>query len=157
MPASGPQSTRPGGPLPPALFLGAVGLEVLLKFAFPAADVIPGPVRALGVALLAGGLALTVAADAQFKRVHTEIHPFGRPSALVTGGVFRVSRNPMYLGMAAALVGLALLLGSVAALLVPPLFALLLTVRFIAHEERALAERFGTDYVAYARRVRRWL
>jgi protein-S-isoprenylcysteine O-methyltransferase Ste14 len=145
------------GPLPPVLFLGAVGVEVLLKFAFPAADVIPGPLRALGVLFLAGGVALTIAADAQFKRVRTEIHPFGRPSALVTSGPFRVSRNPMYLGMVAALGGVALLLGSVAALLVPPLFALLLTVRFIAREERNLAERFGPDYDAYARRVRRWL
>jgi protein-S-isoprenylcysteine O-methyltransferase Ste14 len=145
------------GPLPPVLFLGAIGLEVLLRFAFPAGDVIPGPLRALGVLLLASGLALTIAADAQFKRVHTEIHPFGRPSTLVTGGVFRVSRNPMYVGLVAALVGAALLLGSVTALAVPPLFALLLAVRFIAREERNLAERFGGDYDAYARRVRRWL
>ena len=157
MPGLESRLTRPGGPLPPALFLGALALEVLLHLAMPAAAVVPRPLRALGVLLLAGGLALTIGADAQFKRVHTEIHPFGRPSTLVTGGAFRVSRNPMYVGLVAALVGVALLLGSVAALVVPPLFALLLAVRFIAREERNLAERFGGDYDAYARRVRRWL
>ena len=157
MPLRDPQSTHRRGPLPPALFLGAIGLEVLLYFVMPTAVVVPGPLRAVGALLLAGGIALAIAADAQFKKARTEINPFGRPSTLVTGGAFRVSRNPMYLGLVAALVGIALLLGSVTSLVVPPLFALLLAVRFIAHEERTLAERFGTDYAAYAMRVRRWL
>ena len=144
------------GPLPPALFLGTIGVEVLLRLALPVANIVPGPLRALGVLFLAGGLTLTVAADAQFKRVRTEIHPFKRPLVLVTGGAFRLSRNPMYLGLVAALVGVALVLGSVAALVVPPLFAFVLATRFIRHEEHTMADRFGDAYGAYAGRVRRW-
>jgi protein-S-isoprenylcysteine O-methyltransferase Ste14 len=145
------------GPLPPALFLGALGAEVVLRFAFPATDVIPGPLRALGLLLLAGGIALAIAADAQFKRARTEINPFGRPSVLVTDGAFRISRNPMYLGLVMALIGTALAFGSAAALVVPPLFASVLAVRFIRHEEQTMAERFGDAYAEYARRVRRWV
>jgi protein-S-isoprenylcysteine O-methyltransferase Ste14 len=149
--------TPRAGPLPPALFLAAIVLEVLLHLAVPATAVIRGPIRVLGGVLLVAGLALTVAADAQFKRVRTEINPFGKPSVLVSHGAFRFSRNPMYLGLLAALVGIALLLGSVAALVVPPLFAAVLTARFIRHEEQTMAERFGDEYGEYAKRVRRWI
>jgi protein-S-isoprenylcysteine O-methyltransferase Ste14 len=145
------------GPLPPALFLVAIGLEILLRFALPAPNVIPVPLRGIGALFLAAGLVLTVAADAQFKRVRTEINPFRRPTALVIDGAFRFTRNPMYLGLVMALVGIALLLGSVVALVVPPLFAFLLEMRFIRHEERAMAEQFGGKYAEYAKRVRRWI
>ena len=149
--------TDRSGPLPPTLFLGAVAAQVLLYLALPSAAVLPEAMRVIGGLSLLAGLALTAAADAQFKRARTEIDPFGQPSTLVESGAFRISRNPMYLGLVVALVGIGLLLGSAAALAVPPLFALVLGVRFIPHEERTMLERFGDAYVAYARRVRRWI
>lgn len=145
------------GPLPPALFFGAIGLQLLLDFFIPIEDALPTIVRFVGPVLILAGVALTVIADRQFKRARTEVHPFRTPSTLVTGGAFRFSRNPMYLGLIVALIGVALVLASVVALVVPLVFAVFLAVRFVAHEERALAERFGDAYAEYAKRVRRWM
>ena len=145
------------GALPPALFLGAIAVQLLVRLATPFALLPGAPWRAIGVLLLGAGLAATVTADRQFKRAGTAIHPFGRPSVLVTGGAFRFSRNPMYAGLVAALVGVALILRSLAALAVPPIFMLIVGARFIRHEERALRNAFGDEYADYARRVRRWI
>lgn len=83
--------------------------------------------------------------------------PFEESSALVTGGVFRVARNPMYLGMALIVLGAALLLGSATPLAVVILLALLLDRAFISPEERMLADTFGDQFQEYRGRVRRWI
>ena len=80
-----------------------------------------------------------------------------KASQLVTAGVFRVSRNPMYLGMTLLLIGLALWLGSASPWLIPPLFVIIITVAQIIPEEHALGQVFGEPYAAYRRRVRRWV
>ena len=79
-----------------------------------------------------------------------------RSSRLVTGGVYRFSRNPMYLALALFLLAWALWLGNGAALVWPALFAAYLTRFQIVPEERALAAKFGQEYAQYCRRVRRW-
>jgi len=145
------------GPLPPVLFLVALLLQVGLHLALPARYLVPPPWSYLGALLILFGVVVNVLADRQFKRARTAIHPFQTPSALVTEGVFRYTRNPMYVGLAAVLLGVAVALGSLTPFLVPPLFAMLVARRFISHEERALVEQFGEAYVAYARRVRRWV
>ena len=76
---------------------------------------------------------------------------------MVTRGVYRWTRNPMYLGMLVVLAGWAVWLGSAAALLGLPLSVLLLNRLQIGPEERILRERFGQDYIDYQARVRRWL
>lgn len=83
--------------------------------------------------------------------------PFEESSALVTGGVFRVTRNPMYLGMALIVLGAALLLGSATPLAVVILLALLLDRAFISPGERMLADTFGDQFQEYRGRVRRWI
>ncbi|WP_028313044.1 methyltransferase family protein [Derxia gummosa] len=107
---------------------------------------------------LAGAL-LDLSALLGFRRARTTWHPH-RPqaaSALVTGGIYRVTRNPMYLGLALLLVAWALRLGQLLPWLGPPLFAAWITRFQIVPEERALAAKFGADWVAYRMRVRRWL
>lgn len=79
-----------------------------------------------------------------------------RAAGLVGTGPFRLSRNPMYLGMASALTGLGILLGSVLPFLVLPAFMLVIQRMFIVHEEAQLAERFGAEFEDNSRRVRRW-
>jgi len=118
---------------------------------------IPAPWHLSGLLLLAGGIALMVAADAQFKRAGTSVKPFARASALVTGGVFAFSRNPMYLGMLLALLGAAVLEGSAAAAAVAALFAWRVQRTFILPEEWRLESQFQNEYRLYRRRVRRWL
>jgi len=116
----------------------------------------PEPWNLLGLAPLAAGVALASFADVQFKRAGTAVKPFVPASALVTDGVFRVSRNPMYLGLALVLAGAALLLGSVPALVVAPAYAAWVGSRFIVREERQLAAQFGDAYSAYRAGTRRW-
>ena len=103
------------------------------------------------------GLLLLVAANGLFVRAGTEVIPFRPVSSLVTGGVYRLSRNPMYLGMALVLLGCALTVGALSALAIPPAFVAIVQVRFIHHEERMLQGLFPEEYPAYCARVRRWL
>jgi hypothetical protein len=95
--------------------------------------------------------------DRVFKERGTTVKPFERSTALVTTGVFALSRNKMYLGMVLILLGVAVLLGTAAPFAVFGPFALWLDVRFIRTEERMLAETFGDDWLSYRSRVRRWL
>jgi protein-S-isoprenylcysteine O-methyltransferase Ste14 len=94
-----------------------------------------------------------------FARTRTPFDPH-RPekaTALVTGGIFRWSRNPMYLSMVLALLGWAAWLGQPWLVLGPVAFVLYITRFQIRPEERALAEKFGAEYESYRRRTRRWI
>lgn len=112
---------------------------------------------ALALALL--GLGFDIAGLVSFRRARTTVNPM-RPevtSALVTAGVYRLTRNPMYLGLFLVLVAWAVFLSSFW-LLAGPLVFLLYMNRFqIAPEERVLSAAFPDDYAAYSSRVRRWL
>jgi protein-S-isoprenylcysteine O-methyltransferase Ste14 len=110
-----------------------------------------------GLALLATGLALNLAADQSLKKHKSKVKPFERPTTLISRGVFRLSRNPMYLGMTVLLLGIVLALGSISGLFVVALFALLMDRVFIGAEEKAMEELFGDRWLAYRRRVRRWV
>ncbi|MHA6964848.1 S-isoprenylcysteine methyltransferase [Zobellella denitrificans] len=109
--------------------------------------------------VLAAGLALMAAAAWQLARAHTTVLPFHpeQASHLVTTGIFRRSRNPIYLGDLLLLLAWALWLGSLFNLLLLGLFVLYMNRVQIAAEERALARKFGPAYLGYCARVRRWL
>ena len=111
----------------------------------------------VGGAILVAGLALLVFAGGLFKRAGTDMIPFREVSALVTSGVYTFTRNPMYLGMAAILLGCAVTVGATNALFVPPLFMVIIEWRYIRPEEALLADLFPQEYDAYRQRVRRWL
>ncbi len=113
--------------------------------------------QGLGGVLMVAGMAFLVIAGGLFKRADTDMIPFRDVSALVTGGVYRISRNPMYLGMALVLLGCAVTVGVITALLVPPLFMIIIHHRFILPEEAMLVELFPEEFPAYCQRVRRWL
>lgn len=106
------------------------------------------------LALLIGGRAVL-----DFRRARTSVNPFrpGNCSALVAEGIFRYSRNPMYLALLLALIAWALYLGNVWALLLVLVFPLWMNRFQIRPEERALHRAFGDAFDAYRRRVRRWL
>lgn len=145
-----------GGPIPPLFFLIALGIQLALA-AIPAAKFIAEPWHLSGVAFIALGVTLAVWGNRQFSRAGTAVNPFEPASALVTSGPFRVSRNPMYLGMVLVLFGTAVLLRELLPFVIPFLFAWLIASRFIQHEEDRLHAQFGDAYDAYTRRVRRWL
>ena len=107
---------------------------------------------------LAGG-AIALAGDLEFKRAGTTVNPF-RPqntSALVTSGVYRFTRNPMYVGLLLVVVGWAAFLCSAWAFAGPVAFVAYISRFQIAPEERALSAKFGTAYSDYLSRVRRWI
>src|SRR5258706_9980449 len=149
-------ATRKRRLYPPVYFLFAIIATVLLHVGLPLFRWLHWPWNVIGVAPLALGVAMAVIGAGQFKRAGTNIKPFTESSTLVTDGVFRYSRNPMYVGMILALLGIAVLLGSVTPLIVIPLFAWLIAVRFVAVEERLMTAQFGTEYLTYQARVRRW-
>jgi protein-S-isoprenylcysteine O-methyltransferase Ste14 len=110
-----------------------------------------------GGVLIIIGLVLLVVANGLFTRAGTGVIPFRNVSALVTDGIYRYTRNPMYLGMLAVLLGCALTVGATTALFIPPIFAVIVEFRFIRPEEAMLRDIFPEDYPAYCERVRRWL
>ena len=115
--------------------------------------------QTLGTAALQLSAVLALAAMATFWRVRTSINPMKpeRASTLVTHGIYRFSRNPMYLSLLLLLVGYAIRLWSLPAAAGPALFAAYVTRFQIAPEERALEAKFGAAFTDYKRRVRRWL
>ena len=121
---------------------------------------VPPPVRSW-IALSVAGLAVFVslAAMVAFARARTTINPTtpGATSSLVHAGVFRITRNPMYLGLLGLLIAWAVFLPSVWAFAGPVVFVWYIGRFQIAPEERALSGLFGADYAAYQARVRRWL
>jgi protein-S-isoprenylcysteine O-methyltransferase Ste14 len=143
--------------LPPVWFLLAIGAQLGLHYWLPIAAFIPAPWNLGGWALIVGGLSLGVAASMQFRARQTTPWPTGRPTALVTGGIYRVTRNPMYLGLVIALAGLAVVLGTATPWVIPPLFALWIQHCFIRAEEFALEKLFGQAFLEYRSRVRRWI
>ncbi|MCW5942684.1 MAG: isoprenylcysteine carboxylmethyltransferase family protein [Fimbriimonadaceae bacterium] len=111
----------------------------------------------VGLALIGLGLVPSLVAVADLMRAKTAVLPHHRTTALRTSGVYAITRNPIYLGMAVAYGGAGLSLGSSWALgaLVPVIAVMNRWV--IAREERYLARLFGAEYETYRRRVRRWL
>lgn len=138
------------------LVFGIVAIFVCNEY-FPGLRFTGSVAHWLGGCLLVGGLVLLVLAGGQFRRAGTDMVPFHEVSTLVTDGFYRRTRNPMYLGMTLILFGTAVTVGAATALLVPPLFMLIIQWRYILPEEAMLDARFGEDYRNYRRAVRRWL
>jgi protein-S-isoprenylcysteine O-methyltransferase Ste14 len=111
----------------------------------------------VGIAMLASGFFLTGWGLAVFHRAGTPVLPVRSARVMVTEGPFRFSRNPMYLGLTVAYVGLSLLMNQAWPIVLLPLVLIALTIFVIEREERHLARVFGGDYDAYRARVRRWL
>jgi protein-S-isoprenylcysteine O-methyltransferase Ste14 len=121
---------------------------------------LPVPARAAFGALLAvAGAAVAIAGVAAFRRRGTTVDPT-RPeaaSALVSEGVYRWTRNPMYLGLAVALAGWAWWLANAAAMALVAGFVAWIDRLQIVPEERALRRKFGAGFDRYAARVSRWI
>lgn len=111
----------------------------------------------LGRGLVALGLLVMAAAAWEFVRRRTTLIPRRPPAGLVDTGIYRLSRNPIYIGDLLILAGLAAMWQSWLGLLLVPGLAAVLEWRFIRREEPLLAERLGQPYRDYAARVRRWL
>ena len=143
--------------LPPTYLYGAIGLMVALHLIAPITTLLDGLAVLTGLIPLVIGVVINLLADRAFKQHATTVKPFEQSSALVTGGVFRFSRNPMYTGFVLGLVGIALLLGSLSPWLVVIGFVPVMETAFIRAEEAMLEQRFGEAFRAYQQQTRRWL
>lgn len=126
------------------------------------APVLPTPAAlrlSAAAAILLVGIGFSIAGMLAFRHAQTTVNPT-RPelaSALVTSGVYRITRNPMYVGLSCDLVAWAVYLSSAWALFGPVAFVIYMGRFQIEPEERTLAKLFGDDYAAYQAKVRRWL
>lgn len=144
---------------PPLLFLGMFGLALGAERLWrPVPTGVPRAARvALALALLGGAAAFLGGALRRFRAARTPPQPWRPTKRVVDTGVYRVTRNPMYVGMTLAYLALALAADSALALLSLPALVLLVWWGVIAREERYLERKFGDEYRAYQARVRRWL
>lgn len=146
--------------VPPVLVVAAVAVLMWLVARLTPSLRVDLPGRGVvALVLLTSGAAIAWAGVSSFRRASTTVNPI-RPqdaSSLVTSGVYRFTRNPMYLGLLLALLGWAAWLAHPLALLVALLFVPYMGRFQIAPEERALRAAFGKDFETYARRTRRWL
>jgi protein-S-isoprenylcysteine O-methyltransferase Ste14 len=144
--------------IPPPLYYAAglaggmaINAVVALPLGGRSATAVAGAVGAtLGLAMAFAGVAAVI-------RHRTTIVPHHRVATLLTGGAYRLSRNPMYTGLAIAYLGLALLFGSWWPLVLWPLVIVAVRQLVIRPEEQYLTQRFGQTYTDYQSRVRRWL
>jgi protein-S-isoprenylcysteine O-methyltransferase Ste14 len=152
------RSDNPGVWFPPPLWYAlAVLIGVLLDRRWPL-PIVAGPVTTLaGGFLVVGWIAISLPSIGRFRRSKTSIVPIRPAEALVLSGPYRFTRNPMYVSLALLTIACGLFLATwwPLVLLVPTLAIVQQFV--ILPEERYLRRRFGTDYEAYTRRVRRWL
>lgn len=146
--------------IPPPLVMLAVGLLMwLLSFTFPALEI--ASISSLWGAVVIGlvGFGIGTAGIVSFKRVKTTSDP-RKPadaSVLVTSGIYRLTRNPMYLGVLLILIGWGLFLGNVLALICAFIFVPYINRYQIQPEEELLQNKFGAAFRAYKAEVRRWI
>jgi protein-S-isoprenylcysteine O-methyltransferase Ste14 len=142
---------------PPMYLVFGCLLMAALHHYWPVANLLTTPWNRAGFVLLGAGLLMLAWAAGSFRQRRTPLIPFREPTALVDSGLYRISRNPMYLGMVLVMAGLGLWLGTASPWLVVPVFILVIDRRFIRDEERLMEAQFGDSYREYRKRVRRWL
>lgn len=142
---------------PPLIYLSALIAGLILNYFFPTAFLPVMVSRIVGILSVALAVFILAAAFVKFKRAETNLEPWKPTTAIVSDGVFRFSRNPIYLAFTLFYLGAAFLFGSLwmLALLVPVLLVMRYSV--IAREEKYLENKFGAEYSDYKKRVRRWI
>ena len=143
--------------MPPTILLLSIAAIAVLHFLFPLSRIIPFPWNLLGIIPLVMGVAINIIADGLFKKLNTTIKPFEESSVLVTTGVFRFSRHPMYLGMLLILLGIAVLTGSLTPYAVAIVFVIIMELVFIRAEEKMLEKTFDEAWKKYKQTARRWI
>lgn len=144
---------------PPLVALVFGGLMGGASLGLPGLDLAWGTRLLLALPLIGAGLLFVLAGGISFRRARTTVNPLKPEAAstLVTSGIYRYTRNPMYVGFALWLLAWGLHLASPLVLLGVLGFVLYMNRLQIAPEERALGRLFGADFAAYRQRVRRWL
>jgi len=144
---------------PPAYALSIGVLMWVINQYFPIAHWIVSPWNKIGIVVIVAAFSMDLSSLFLFIKKHTTPNPFKPENAshLVTSGLYKYTRNPMYVGLLTVLTGYAIWLGSITPFLLLPVFFWLITEMQIKPEEAILEEKFGDQYLDYKNSVRRWL
>lgn len=143
--------------IPPFYLLLSVIALFVLNYTIPLMVLFYPPFNYVGVVIIFLGLALILWHADYFKRYETPIKPFEHSTHLIKEGMYKYSRNPIYLGMGVILFGGAMVLGSISPFVVVPVFIIFIERAFIVKEEKFLENIFGHEYLDYKKSVRRWV
>jgi protein-S-isoprenylcysteine O-methyltransferase Ste14 len=143
--------------IPPLVYLAGIVIGIAISIWIPTKIVPSSPAWTLGGILIICGAVLSGSAILKFKGVGTTVRPDRAASTLVVVGPYRITRNPMYLGLALVYLGIALADQSVWALILLPVVLTIIQRRAIEPEEAFLERRFGTSYIRYKEKVGRWI
>lgn len=144
--------------IPPVWLLAALVITWFTGQAQPFNLSLDFPItQLLGGLLVGAGVILMALAAMEMRKQRTTIIPHKEADSLVTSGIFKRTRNPIYLGDAAILAGLALRWDAVLALVLVPIFLWVIEKRFIIPEENMLRRKFRADFARYAEKTRRWV
>lgn len=142
---------------PPLIFAGALAFGLLANRLRPIGFLPRRLGRAVGLAMVVGGLSIGLSGLREMRRAGTNVDPREPSTAIVTGGPYRFTRNPLYLSMTLIYAGLASLANALPAVLLLPAVLAVVQKGVIDCEERYLERKFGGEYTRYKERVRRWI
>ncbi|MGB5530922.1 MAG: isoprenylcysteine carboxylmethyltransferase family protein [Ignavibacteriaceae bacterium] len=143
--------------LPPTHFYIYLIISILLHYSLPLIQVFNYPFYLVGFLFFIIGTVLNIWADQLLKKQKTTVKPNEKPTVLIETGAFKISRNPMYLGMALILFGAGFILGSITSFIGSIIFVAAMEIAFIPQEEKNLREQFGEEFEKYKKKVRRWI
>lgn len=142
---------------PPILTLVHLAVALLLGRFIPLPLNVPDLLQPVGLALGIIGFLLGARAAWQFNKAHTTLDPHGSVTSLVTSGIYRMSRNPIYLGFVFMIIGIPLYFDNYWGIIVAPVLVILFNRLVVEYEEIYLKQKFRDVYTSYKSRVRRWL
>lgn len=142
---------------PPVVALMFIVLAYFLGRFVPLSFAAPPVLRYVGLAMTFAGFLLGIGAFLEFRKARTPVDPHASAKHLVTSGIYRFTRNPIYLGFLLMVIGLPLNSGLYWGIVLAPFYVLLMYRLIIRHEEVYLERKFGKAYTSYTSRVRRWL
>lgn len=141
---------------PPILYKWFIVLMLVSAF-LPVPKQIQFPFNLIGIILFVAGAYIAIDTKRMFKKTSTPVSYLADPVKLHTKGIFRFTRNPMYLGITIGLAGIAILTGNIYNFAFSILYLVLMDVLFVRQEEEKLENEFGESYRQYKKRTRRWL
>jgi protein-S-isoprenylcysteine O-methyltransferase Ste14 len=142
---------------PPLIYAGALVIGLLANRMYPVPFIPRGLSQVLGWPLIVGGLVIGFLGFREVQRAGTNVDPREPTTAIVTGGPYRFTRNPLYLSMTLIYGGITALANALPAALLLPVVLHFMRRGVIEREERYLERKFGDEYLDYKARVRRWI
>lgn len=143
--------------LPPLIFIAFLALGILINRIYPL-HFIDNPIRnIIGAIFVVYSVFTSGLAIFQMRKAGTNVDVRKPSTTVVTEGIYRYTRNPMYVSMVLLLVALSVLLNNIWITIITPFFVIVIQNGVIEREERYLEDKFGTNYTSYKKRVRRWI